>query len=221
MKHLSGRRVAIGLVGIALVVGVATMSFGGGPSASPSPTASATAEPRTELTAFHDCTELEQYLRTTEASSFEPELGARAGTGVVEPGVTEAGRAATDGRILVTIEHGAVRVFGVAGGKLTRRGVLDFGDEGPDRFEQVLLAGDRALVIASTYALPVEYRNRGKDSTTLSLVDLADADRPKLLGSTRLDARYVTAFGHTVGDPGCHLIPDHSEGATSDPSDPE
>ncbi len=194
----SGRRVGIGLLGAALVLGAASMGLGDrsdSPSASPSPTASASAEPRPELTAFRDCAELQQYLGTTDASSPEPQVGAGDTAGLPGPGMTEADKAATDGRVLVTIEHGAVRVFGASGRKLTRRGVLDFGDDGPDRLERVLLAGDRALVIASTYALPAEYRDRGENTTTLSLVDLADPDHPKLVESTRLDARYVTAFG--------------------------
>jgi hypothetical protein len=101
------------------------------------------------------------------------------GTNVQETGVDEADLAKTDGTLMITIVDHALQVVDVSGTKPRPRGTLDLGSVRPT---ELLLEGDRALVVSPDAT-----------STTLNLVDLSDPDRPSLLGTEDVGARYLSA----------------------------
>ncbi|MBB5955980.1 putative secreted protein with C-terminal beta-propeller domain [Saccharothrix tamanrassetensis] len=116
------------------------------------------------------------------------------GTNVHEAGVDEPDLVKTDGRRVVTVADGKLRVVDVASRELT--GTLDL----PAGFaSQLLLHGDRALVIAGSSMMlerglvPGDFAPEG---ATLTLVDLKGA--PKVVGSLKVDGRYLDA--RQIGD---------------------
>ncbi len=117
-------------------------------------------------------------------------------TNTHEANVDEPDLAKTDGRRLVTVADGKLRVVDVASRKLT--GTLDV----PAGYaSQLLLNEDRALVISGS-SMTLE-RGFAPDSfapegATITLVDLKDT--PKVVGSLKVDGRYLDArqVGNTV-----------------------
>jgi hypothetical protein len=115
-------------------------------------------------------------------SSANDAVGTSAtGTNVQEAGVDEADLAKTDGTLLVTFVGHTLQVVDVSGRTPRPRGSLDLGSTRPT---ELLLEGDRVLVIAP-----------GNDGagTTLNLVDVANPDRPELMGTEDIGARYLSA----------------------------
>ncbi|MEU4803102.1 beta-propeller domain-containing protein [Actinosynnema sp. NPDC023587] len=115
-------------------------------------------------------------------------------TNVQEAGVDEPDLVKTDGRRLVTVVDGKLRVVDVASRRLT--GTLDL----PSGYvTHLLMKGDRALVVAGSAAMtdtgfaPGSFAPEG---STLTMVDLADA--PEVVGTLELGARYLDA--RQVGD---------------------
>ncbi|MEV0681775.1 beta-propeller domain-containing protein [Actinosynnema sp. NPDC050436] len=115
-------------------------------------------------------------------------------TNVQEAGVDEPDLVKTDGRRIVTVVDGKLRVVDVASRALT--GTLDL----PAGFgTHLLLRGDRALVVAGSAMATDSGFAPGKiapEGVTVTMVDLAAA--PKVVGSLALDARYLDA--RQVGD---------------------
>src|SRR6266508_3651761 len=134
------------------------------------------------------------------------------GTNTHEAGVDEPDLVKTDGRRIVTVTHGVLRVVDAHSRELT--GELDLADgaadgavDGPLRYAptNLLLAGDRALVLVESYQGwrggpaedgPVQQRLTGP---TLLLVDLAGG-RPRLVSTYTIDGGLVDArqVGATV-----------------------
>jgi hypothetical protein len=113
-------------------------------------------------------------------SSAEDAVGTGpTGTNVQEAGVDEADLAKTDGTLMITVVDHALQVVDVSGMKPRPRGTLDLGSIRPT---ELLLEGDRALVVSPDGS-----------STTLNLVDLSNPDRPSLLGTEEVGARYLSA----------------------------
>ncbi|CCH33900.1 beta-propeller domain-containing protein [Actinosynnema sp. NPDC047251] len=115
-------------------------------------------------------------------------------TNAQEAGVDEPDLVKTDGKRVVTVVDGKLRVVDVASRKLT--GTLDL----PAGFAtHLLMRGDRALVIAGSSVMadpgfaPGSFAPEG---ATLTMVDLKDA--PKVVGTLKLDSRYIDA--RQVGD---------------------
>ncbi|MFB9833966.1 beta-propeller domain-containing protein [Actinoallomurus acaciae] len=117
-------------------------------------------------------------------------------TNVQEPGVDEPDLVKTDGRRIVTVARGRLIVVDAASRRQT--GSLDLRDGGAWSAGELMLYGDRALVVlrpAITFARggivdgPV-----GAPGTTgprLALVDLRGA--PRVVSSMRIDGSYVDA----------------------------
>lgn len=95
----------------------------------------------------------------------------------------------TDGRRVVSVVDGRLRVLDVASG--TVAGLSDL----PGPATGVLLHGDRALVFGVATGDPVDRRIM-VDATTVTLVDLSGP--PRVLGTLDVDARFVDA--RQVGD---------------------
>jgi uncharacterized secreted protein with C-terminal beta-propeller domain len=111
-------------------------------------------------------------------------------TNVQEAGVDEPDLVKTDGKRIVTVVDGTLRVVDVASRKVT--GTLALPGAATS---QLMLSGDRALVVTTSLAM-VEKPLTPDDSapaggTSLVLVDLAGA--PKVLGTLSVDGSYVDA----------------------------
>lgn len=126
------------------------------------------------------------------------------GTNNQEAGVDEADLAKTDGRLLVTARDGRLVVMDVSGRTPRARGSVALPGQ---RALELLLAGDRAIVVgtADSRARYLDdeagTRSRGAaDLTTLTVVDLANPDRPVIVSSEEITARYLSArmTGDTV-----------------------
>ncbi|NUT53912.1 MAG: benzoate transporter [Saccharothrix sp.] len=116
-------------------------------------------------------------------------------TNVHEAGVDEPDLAKTDGKRLVTVADGKLRVLDVATRQLT--GTLDV----PGGYaSQLLLDGDRVLVVSGGGALPMRAGMvdsiHGEQGSSVTLVDLSGA--PRVLGTLTVDGRYVDA--RQIGD---------------------
>ncbi|MBM7813768.1 beta-propeller domain-containing protein [Saccharothrix algeriensis] len=116
-------------------------------------------------------------------------------TNAQEAGVDEPDLVKTDGRRVVSVADGKLRVVDVASRRLT--GTLDVP---AGSASHLLLHGDRALVVAGSYAAaPGGFVPGGfapEQDVTLVLVDLAG--EPEVVGSLEVDGRYVDA--RQVGD---------------------
>lgn len=126
------------------------------------------------------------------------------GTNTQEAGVDEADLAKTDGRLLVTARDRRLVVMDVSGDRPRARGSVVLPGQ---RALELLLAGDRAIVVGTGDSreryLDDERTGSGRSNaelTTLSIVDLSDPDRPRVVSSEEISARYLSArmTGDTV-----------------------
>ncbi|MGQ0631672.1 MAG: beta-propeller domain-containing protein [Sporichthyaceae bacterium] len=138
------------------------------------------------------------------ASPAEAVGTGQTGTNTQEAGVDEADLAKTDGRLLVTIADGALEVMDVSGDTPRERGFVDLPGQKP---VELLLSGDRAIVIGTAEqtskfgirpseangAFGRRQSNYAIDSTTISVIDLSDPDRPLVRSSEEVTARYLSA----------------------------
>jgi uncharacterized secreted protein with C-terminal beta-propeller domain len=133
----------------------------------------------------------------TAAGSSAQKAPSYSGTNTHEAGVDEPDLVKTDGRRIVTIQQGVVRVVDASSRRLT--GKLDLatgGDDDPVRWGEgtLLLHGDRALVLirggwhtaAREFAKPA-----GSASTRVMLLDLSGA--PKKISEYEVDGSLVDA----------------------------
>jgi uncharacterized secreted protein with C-terminal beta-propeller domain len=127
----------------------------------------------------------------------EPAAPEHSRTNAHEAGVDEPDLVKTDGKRVVTVADGRLRVLDVATRRLT--GTLDVP---AGQASQLLLAGDRALVVGSGQGVT----GRGAvidgpagayaEDSSVTLVDLSGT--PRVLGTLTVDGRYVDA--RQVGD---------------------
>ncbi len=126
------------------------------------------------------------------------------GTNTQEAGVDEADLAKTDGRLLVTVRDRSLVVLDVAGQTPRRLGSVRLTGQ---RALELLLAGDRAVVVGTADSRErylddeAGARSRGAAAlTTLSVVDLSDPARPRVVSTEEITARYLSArmTGDTV-----------------------
>jgi hypothetical protein len=147
---------------------------------------------------------------TSAAPSFS-------GTNVQEAGVDEPDLVKTDGRQMVTVSAGRLRVIDVTGPEPREVGSVDLGTGAG---EQLLLAGDRALVLSQDGGLvwteqgtlgvapgapgsapgaqragqvPGTAPGIGVLSARLTEVDLTDSAAPTITATLRVEGRYVDA----------------------------
>jgi Beta propeller domain len=109
-------------------------------------------------------------------------------TNVAEAGVDEPDLVKTDGRRIVTVSGGLLRVVDAASHQVT--GTLPVGQDG-----NLLLAGDRLLLLQPWSGGPVEGGAPGVDAgggPQLLLIDLAGGT-PRLLGSYAIDGQLLDA----------------------------
>ncbi|MGW4112699.1 beta-propeller domain-containing protein [Actinosynnema sp. NPDC004786] len=119
-------------------------------------------------------------------------------TNAHEAGVDEPDLVKTDGKRVVTVADGRLRVLDVAGRKLT--GTLDVP---AGHASQLLLHGDRALLVGGgvrgvageRIAVDGPYASHSEDSS-VTLVDLSG--EPRVLGTLTVSGRYLDA--RQVGD---------------------
>ncbi|GAB2580693.1 hypothetical protein Aab01nite_57380 [Paractinoplanes abujensis] len=170
--------------------------------------------PPLKLVAFDSCAQLEKELRAaTELSSTAESGGARlavpgsaraadssvagpaySGTNVHEAGVDEPDIVKTDGKRIVTISGGVLRVVDTATRAQTGRlelGVPAYGET------TLLLAGNRALVLADGGGGPMlredtRMMRPGHGRSEVLLIDLANAT-PRLISRYRGDGRIIDA----------------------------
>jgi len=134
----------------------------------------------------------------TAKSSASGAVGTGAsGTNTQEAGVDEADLAKTDGRLLVTARDSRLVVMDVSGRSPKARGSVLLTGQRP---LELLLDGDRAIVIGTADSheryLEDEAGDAGRGAselTTLSIVDLSNPDRPRLVSSEEISARYLSA----------------------------
>jgi uncharacterized secreted protein with C-terminal beta-propeller domain len=118
------------------------------------------------------------------------------GTNTHEAGVDEPDLVKTDGRRIITIQQGVVRVVDAASGRLTGKLDLASGDDDPVRWGAgtLLLRGDRALVLIRGGwggALRDVARPAGAASARLILLDISGA--PRKLSEYQVDGSLVDA----------------------------
>ncbi len=131
------------------------------------------------------------------AGAAQPEFS---GTNVHEQGVDEPDIVKTDGRRIVTVADGTLRVVDAASRKQTGELVL-----GPYGQADLLLSGDRALVLVSgdfpRYQVDERFAPGGGTGPQVILVDLAGAPRiiSRFAGEGRLvDARQTGTVARVV-----------------------
>jgi hypothetical protein len=116
------------------------------------------------------------------------------GTNVQEAGVDEPDLVKTDGKRIVTVSGGVLRVTDAASRKVT--GSVRLPGDPTYGLDELLLAGDRALVFGQHYQTKAE--DDGMFGPSFTLVDLSGA--PKVLSQYTMDGYYVDArqIGHTA-----------------------
>ncbi|MFC5005220.1 beta-propeller domain-containing protein [Dactylosporangium cerinum] len=129
------------------------------------------------------------------------------GTNNHEAGVDEPDLVKTDGKRIVTLAHGSLKVVDAASRTVTGSLPLASADgtgKGPVNVSELLLAGDRALVLGSDYQASIDgdtVGGPGVSGAQVTLVDLAGA--PKVIGrftieGALLDARQVGGTARVV-----------------------
>jgi len=178
-----------------------------GCTAAPSPTP--TPAPRAALVAFDSCTQLDKELRAAaprivvdrrpraapgevldQAAAPAPAAAAHSTTNVHEIGADEPDIVKTDGRRIVTVDRGVLRVIDPVARRQTGR--LDLGGAG----SELLLAGDRALVLLNTngYGAVLDDRRLLPPTTGRAEVVLVDlAGSPTVISRYRGDGRLLDA----------------------------
>ena len=133
------------------------------------------------------------------AAPLDTTTGSSTGTNVQEAGVDEPDIAKVSGDLLVRITDGALKTDDVSGVRPRRLGVAPLDRVGDP---QLLLAGDRALVIGSQIADPAAGAPFAPMTprTWVSTYDLSDPTDPTLVDSRLYDGSLVTArqVGTTV-----------------------
>ncbi|MDX6726940.1 MAG: hypothetical protein QOK49_1745 [Baekduia sp.] len=150
------------------------------------------------------------------ASGGAPPAPAFSGTNVQETGIDEPDIVKTDGRSVLVLAGDQLRVIDVTGAAPVGVGTLALE---PGAAHQLLLRGDRALILSSTYdvaSVDVSPAGGGPvgvaapriapapvtagPTTVLTEVDLTDRAAPKVARTMTLDGRYVDArmTGSTV-----------------------
>ena len=130
---------------------------------------------------------------TSTAPSFS-------GTNVQEAGVDEADVVKTDGRRLISVLRGQLRVVDLSDPAAPRAaGTLTLPENGS---HEVLLSGDRALVLTTSYGF-IAFSDGDRiigpvtPQSTLTLVDLTDGANPRVLRTMTVDGSIVA--GRMVG----------------------
>lgn len=138
-----------------------------------------------------------------EEKSSAPVAGdeAYSGTNVQEAGVDEPDTVKTDGERIISILDGRLRIVDVTGPAPALVSTTDL----PAGGGQLLLDGDRLLVVngsSSGYPMPLaaERAPSGVSApvpyvtgTVLTLVDIADAGAPRVLGTSVVEGSFVNA----------------------------
>ncbi|MGW4797162.1 beta-propeller domain-containing protein [Nonomuraea sp. NPDC004297] len=120
-------------------------------------------------------------------------------TNVHEAGVDEPDLVKTDGNRVITVSDGTLRIIDTATRKVTASLKLTEGDAGPGVPGDLLVSGDRALVLMRGGEIMYKARSMmPSGDTRYVVVDLAG--RPKVLSTIRPQGSYVDArmIGSTV-----------------------
>jgi hypothetical protein len=133
-----------------------------------------------------------------DAKAAAPDQAPYSATNVQEPGVDEPDLVKTDGRRIVTVARGRLRVVDAASRKVT--GTLDLTDGRGPASADLLLRGDRVLVVMRSPLLygPPPYAGddagppvSGYGGARVVLVDIHGA--PRVVSSMRTDGSFVAA----------------------------
>lgn len=130
------------------------------------------------------------------------------GTNVQEAGVDEPDTVKTDGRRIFAVARGRLQILEVADGRHRLAGSLALPTSGS---HELLLAGDRLLVLSSSWAeVPLPLRADtvdpgigrsplpGAERTSVTLVDVSDAAHPRILSTLEVGGHVLGA--RMVGD---------------------
>ena len=121
------------------------------------------------------------------------------GTNVQEAGVDEPDVVKTDGRRIVAVAGSRLHVIDASGGAARSLGTLDLPGEWGG---ELLLDGDRALVVSTVWGAPVplpaprgpaSFQPSGGGQTVLTLVDLSDDAAPAVASTLTMEGEYVSA----------------------------
>jgi uncharacterized secreted protein with C-terminal beta-propeller domain len=217
MRDLARRTwFTLAVAGAALAAGIAIAGAavlgteaGGGPER---------AEASSRLTAFSSCDRLRGYLRRHRDAVYGGEMpiavedvaaapaadGAagfgesspapaptEGGTNVQEEGVDEPDVVKTSGSLVYTVSGGRLRVVDTAGGTPAVLGSVEL-PGGPDVYSydrELLIAGDRALVITRDYG---GFGSSYSPRTVLTELDLSDPAAPTVTSSMNVEGSYVS-----------------------------
>jgi len=130
------------------------------------------------------------------AAPAAPQAGVNfSGTNVQEAGIDEPDRVKTDGRLLVTSVDGRLRVLDVSGPPRLV-GTLDLPNQvsgAADGGADLLLVGDRALVLGQSFDRLATGTGTSRPRTTITVVDLKDPARPVVARTHSIDGSYMDA----------------------------
>jgi uncharacterized secreted protein with C-terminal beta-propeller domain len=129
------------------------------------------------------------------AKTATGEPGGYSGTNNHEAGVDEPDLVKTDGKRIVTVQAGVLRVVDAVTRAQVARVVVDSGRQGPYELGELLINGDKVLLIGSRYG--GMYRD-GPATPQVTLVDLAGT--PRVIGRFGMSGFVVDArqVGSTV-----------------------
>jgi len=141
----------------------------------------------------------EDSIGSAPSSSLDTATGSGTGTNVQETGVDEPDIAKVSGALLVRISDGSLETDDVSGPESRRLGVTPLDRIGDP---QLLLAGDRAVVIGAEVADPAAGAPLVAPAPQIWVrtYDLSDPSRPTLVDARRYDGSLVAArqVGSTV-----------------------
>lgn len=129
------------------------------------------------------------------AKTATGESGGYSGTNNHEAGVDEPDLVKTDGKRIVTVQAGVLRVVDAVTRAQVARVVVDSGQQGPYELGELLINGDKVLLIGSRYG--GMYRD-APATPQVTLVDLAGT--PRVIGRFGMSGSVVDArqVGSTV-----------------------
>ena len=159
------------------------------------------------LAEFSSCEELDAYVRRHEDSSSGPpiammEMGDVAAaapvtgrvsdpgelTNVQEAGIDEPDVVKSDGVRVFALERDDLHVLVLDGGELVRTGVVELPGKSTATERELLVSGDRVLVVGTTAA----YAAKGP-RTLFAEVDVSDLAAPSVARTMRVEGSYLSA----------------------------
>lgn len=140
--------------------------------------------------------------RAVENGSLKSQSSSQTGTNVQEIGVDEPDVVKTDGSIVVRLDGDDLSTYDVSGTSVRRLATVDLPGSDDVQGYQLLLVGDRAVVVGETFGGHGYYggaygghldRWAGVPATVVHDVDLSDPAAPKVVGKQTYTASLLSA----------------------------